>query len=147
MSAYSIYSTVLLRYPLQQVFEFFSTAETLNLITPPWVHFSILTPLPIEMKLGALIEYRIRLRGIPLRWVSEITDWDPPFRFQDTQISGPYSLWVHSHVFEETAEGTLVTDDVSYRVPGGAWVNRLYVAPELRRIFAYRQTNPPELFP
>ena len=147
MSAYSLHSTVLLRYPLQQVFEFFSTAETLNLVTPPWVHFSILTPLPIEMKVGVRIEYRIRLRGIPLRWVSEITDWDPPFRFQDTQISGPYRQWVHSHVFEETPEGTLVTDDVSYLVPGGALVNRLYVAAELRRIFKYRQTNPPEFFP
>ena len=147
MPDFQISSSVLLPYPRPQVFDFFSRAENLNLITPPWVHFSILTPLPIEMKLGAVIEYRIRVRGILLRWLSEITDWDPPYRFEDTQIRGPYRRWVHSHIFGEMPEGTLVTDDVSYQVPGGAAVNRLYVTAELRRIFNYRKTNLPELYP
>ena len=100
-------SSILLRYPLSEVFLFFSTAENLNLLTPPWVHFSILTPLPIEMRQGLVIQYRIRVQGIPHRWDSEITEWRPPFGFTDTQIRGPYRYWVHRHGFEETPEGTV----------------------------------------
>ncbi len=138
-------SQVILQHPREQVFEFFSQAENLNFLTPPWVRFSILTPPPIEMKTGTLIQYRIRVHGIPIRWDSEITQWDPPFRFQDTQRRGPYSQWVHSHIFEEVPEGTLVIDEVEYRVPGGRLVNCLYVAAELRRIFNHRLVNPPKL--
>ncbi|CAI8056558.1 hypothetical protein GBAR_LOCUS30816 [Geodia barretti] len=138
-------SQVILQHPREQVFEFFSQAENLNFLTPPWVRFSILTPPPIEMKTGTLIQYRIRVHGIPIRWDSEITQWDPPFRFQDTQRRGPYSQWVHSHIFEEVPEGTLVIDEVEYRVPGGRLVNWLYVAAELRRIFNHRLVNPPKL--
>ncbi len=147
MPDYHFSSSILLRYPLPEVFDFFSTAETLNLLTPPWVHFSILTPLPIEMRQGIVIQYRIRVRGIPHRWDSEISDWRPPFGFTDTQIRGPYRYWVHRHSFEETPEGTIVADDITYRVPGGALVNRLYVAGELRRIFAYREARILELYP
>ena len=145
MQDFHVSSKLILQHPIEQVFEFFSKAENLNFLTPPWVRFSILTPLPIEMSTGALIRYRIRLRGIPIRWDSEITQWEPPFRFQDTQRRGPYTRWVHSHLFEEVAEGTLVTDEVDYRVPGGRLVNWLYVAPELRRIFSHRMVNPPQL--
>ena len=147
MPDFQFSSSILLRYPLPQVFGFFSTAENLNLLTPPWVHFSILTPLPIEMRQGLVIQYRIRVRGITHRWDSEITEWRPPFGFTDTQIRGPYRYWVHRHRFEETSEGTLVADDITYRVPGGPLVNRLYVAGELRRIFAYRETRILELYP
>ena len=121
MPEFSVHSTVLLRRPREQVFDFFSRAENLNLLTPPWLHFTILTHPPIEMGLGTCISYRIRIRGIPVRWVSEITEWEPPCRFTDTQARGPYRRWAHRHVFEETAEGTLVTDDVSYRVPAALW--------------------------
>ena len=147
MPDFSIHSRVLLRCPPDRVFDFFSRAENLNLLTPPWPHFTILTPLPIEMGPGTRISYRIRLRGIPVRWDSEITEWEPPYRFTDTQIRGPYRSWAHGHVFEETAEGTLVTYDVAYRVPGGALVNRLLVAGELRRIFDYRKAKLAEIFP
>ena len=139
-------SSVTLRCSPDEVFDFFSKAENLDLLTPPWLHFSILTPQPIEMKLGAMIEYRIRLRGIPVRWVSEITEWQPPLRFEDTQVRGPYRKWVHRHSFEETSEGTLAVDEVWYRVPGGAVVNRLFVAGELKRIFDYRKAKLIELF-
>jgi ligand-binding SRPBCC domain-containing protein len=141
MADLRIHSSVLLRYPREQVFDFFSRAENLNLTTPWWLHFTVLTPLPIEMEQGTLISYRIRLRGIPVRWVSEIAEWEPPCRFTDRQIRGPYRRWVHSHVFEETAEGTVVNDSVRYRVLGGALVNRLFVARELRRIFQYRRAK------
>ncbi len=147
MPDFHINSSVLLPYRLPEVFDFFTKAENLNLLTPPWLHFSILTPLPIEMRQGAVIQYRIKVRGIPRRWDSEITEWRPPFTFTDTQIRGPYRLWVHRHGFEETTEGTRVTDDVTYRVPGGTLVNCLYVARELRKIFTYRQNSILELFP
>ena len=137
----------MLQYPLSEVFPFFSMAESLNLLTPPWVHFSILTPLPIEMRQGMVIQYRISIRGIPVRWDSEIAEWQPPFLFTDRQLRGPYRFWVHRHIFQETPDGTLVTDDITYRVPGGAPVNRLFVAGELRRIFAYRETRILELYP
>lgn len=147
MTNFHISCRVLLPHPLLEVFDFFASAENLNLLTPPWLHFSILTPLPIEMRRGAIIRYRLRLRGVPVSWDSEITDWEPPFRFTDTQIRGPYRLWVHRHRFEETPDGTLVADDVTYRVPGGSLVNRLFVAGELRRIFDYRKAKLLELYP
>ena len=130
----------------EEVFDFFANAENLELLTPQWLHFSILSPLPVEMKLGAMLEYNIRLRGIPLTWVSQITQWEPPFRFEDIQVRGPYRKWVHRHFFEETANGTLAIDDVRYRVPGGAIVNKLFVAGELKRIFDYRRAKLLELF-
>ena len=138
---------VLLGYPREQVFEFFSLAENLNVMTPPWARFSILTPLPIEMAVGTIINYRIELHRVPLRWESEITEWEPPLKFTDVQRRGPYKRWVHEHIFEEAPGGTLVTDRVTYEVTGGALVNRLFVARELRRIFAYRKAKLLEIYP
>jgi ligand-binding SRPBCC domain-containing protein len=91
------------------------------------------------MRPGALIDYRIRVRGVPMRWRSEITAWEPPFRFVDEQRRGPYRLWVHEHRFTPWGSGTLVSDRVRYAVWGGALVRRLLVAPDLQRIFEYRQ--------
>ena len=146
MADFRFASSVTLSHPLGEVFEFFSKAENLGLLTPPWLRFTIASPLPIEMKAGARIEYRIRLHGIPMKWVSEITAWDPPRMFEDTQIRGPYRKWVHRHTFEETDEGTLVTDEVLYRVPGGALVNKLFIAGRVRKIFEYREAKLRELF-
>ena len=137
---------VLLGYPREQVFKFFALPENLNVMTPPWVRFSILTPLPIEMAVGTIINYRIELHRVPVRWESEITEWDPPLKFTDVQLRGPYKRWVHEHIFEETPGGTLVTDRVTYEVTGGALVNSLFVARELRRIFAYRKAKLLELY-
>ena len=128
-------------------FEFFALAENLNLLTPPWLQLSILTPLPIHMEVGTIIKYRIKLRGFPVMWDSEITEWDPPYGFTDTQIHGPYGSWVHRHRFEETPEGTMVIDDVTYRMSGGDLVNRLFVRPELKKIFDYRTAKLVELYP
>ena len=145
--AFQIHQEQLLRHRREQVFRFFAAAENLNLLTPPWVGFTILSPLPIEMAVGAMIEYRIRLRGVPVTWRSEITEWQPPFAFCDEQRRGPYRFWIHRHTFEESPDGTLVTDHVDYGVPGWALVNRLFVAGELRRIFAYRMARLMEIFP
>ena len=142
-----VHEGLLLPYPREDVFPFFASAENLDALTPPWLHFSITTPLPIEMAAGARIGYRIRLHGIPIRWESEITEWTPPHGFTDVQRRGPYRSWVHRHTSDETPDGTLVTDDVSYRVLGGSLVNRLFVAGQLRRIFAYRKAKLQERFP
>ncbi len=147
MQDFHFSASVLLPYPLIEVFDYLSDASKLQELTPPWVHFSILSPTPIEMRQGVLIRYRIGLRGLSVRWDSEITRWDPPFGFTDEQRRGPYRLWVHRHEFEETTEGTLATDEITYRVPGGALLNGIYVAPELHRIFAYREERLHALFP
>lgn len=132
-------ATQWLARPRAEVFPFFAAAENLNAITPPWLQFCMLTPQPILMRVGLRIDYRLRWRGLPLRWQSEITVWEPPLRFVDEQRHGPYRFWRHEHRFDEQAGGTLVQDQVRYAVPGGALVERWLVRPDLRRIFAYRQ--------
>ena len=129
----------------ETVFDFFSDAFQLEAITPPWLHFQVLTPAPIPLHAGAMIDYRLRLRLIPLRWRSEIAVWDPPFRFVDRQVRGPYRFWVHEHVFEPCDGGTLIRDRVEYAVPGGRLVNALCVSSDLRRIFTFRSHKVREL--
>ena len=129
-----------------EVFPFFADASNLERLTPPSLRFRILTPPPIKMEVGTLIDYRIRMRGIPMRWQSEITVWDPPHRFSDEQRRGPYRLWVHEHRFTPQGGGTLARDIVQYAVLGGAIVQRLFVASELRRIFDYRNAALKEYF-
>lgn len=127
--------------PRERVFPFFAAAENLERITPPELRFRIVTPLPVEMRAGALIDYRLRLDGIPFRWRTRITEWDPPFAFTDTQIRGPYHTWVHRHTFEEVDGGTRMVDEVRWRVP--LWPLGAVALPVVRRkvarIFAYRQ--------
>jgi ligand-binding SRPBCC domain-containing protein len=125
--------------PLPEVFAFFAEAGNLQRITPPWVDFRIVTPLPIEMRPGALIDYRLRIRGVPIGWRSEITVWDPPHRFVDEQRRGPYRRWVHTHRFRDVDGGTLVEDDVEFRVPGGWPIERLLVRRDVAAIFRHRQ--------
>ena len=138
-----IHSTVRLAAPLESVFAFFADAANLELLTPGWLHFRILSPLPLAMAAGTRIDYRLRLRGVRIRWQSEITAWEPPYRFVDEQRKGPYRVWIHEHRFAvESREGraplVVASDRVEYAVPGGRLVNRLFVARDLRRIFAYR---------
>ncbi|MBX3395173.1 MAG: SRPBCC family protein [Phycisphaerae bacterium] len=124
---------------IDRVFDFFGDAFNLEQITPPFLRFEVLTPRPIPMAEGTLIDYRLKVRGLPMRWRSEITAWEPPFRFVDEQRKGPYRLWRHEHTFQAAEGGTIVRDRVTYRVPGGRLVNQLFVAPDLRRIFQYRR--------
>lgn len=132
--------------PLDEVFAFFAAAENLNLITPPWVHFRILTPLPVAMRVGARIDYVIRLRGVPVQWKTEITAWEPGVRFIDEQRSGPYREWIHEHTFQVMDGGTWCGDTVLYRPPGGALINRFFVEPDVLRIFTYRHERMKRLF-
>ncbi len=142
--------------PLEEVFDFFSRAENLERITPDVVRFRILTPLPIEMRRGAIINYALSVRGIPVRWRTEISVWEPPAaggstaRFVDQQLRGPYRWWVHEHLFEADGVETIARDVVDYGVPGGPLaplVNALVVQRDVRSIFEYRATTLRELFP
>lgn len=128
-----------------EVFEFFADAFQLEAITPPWLHFHVLTPRPISMIPGAKIDYRLRLHGVPVKWQSEISVWEPPCRFVDRQLHGPYRLWHHEHTFVEHNGGTLVHDRVDYSVPGGPLVHSLLVRRDLERIFSYRRKRLEEL--
>jgi ligand-binding SRPBCC domain-containing protein len=125
--------------PLDSVFPFFADAANLEAITPPWLHFEVLTPRPFEMRQGCLIDYKLRLHGIPIKWKTEIAVWEPPFRFVDRQLKGPYRLWVHEHTFEAYNGGTRVVDRVEYQVLGGALVHALLVRRDLQRIFTFRR--------
>jgi ligand-binding SRPBCC domain-containing protein len=130
----------------EQVFDFFSQARQLQSITPPWLHFEVLTPEPLEIRTGTLIDYRLRLHGIPLRWRSRISVWEPPFRFVDEQLRGPYRRWYHEHRFEPVEGGTLCQDVVDYAVLGGRLIDRWLVQPDLLRIFTFRQQTLHALF-
>jgi ligand-binding SRPBCC domain-containing protein len=129
--------------PLEEVFPFYADAGNLERITPPWVGFEVTTPQPIEMGVGALIEYRLRLHGIPVRWRTRIEAWDPPHQFVDAQLSGPYSLWHHTHTFRADGEGaTILGDRVRYAIPFGPLgevARALLVKRDLERIFDYRR--------
>ena len=139
MKTFTLDSSIWLPRPIDEVFAFFADAHNLGAITPPWMHFKTVTPGPIVMAAGTRFEHRLRVRGIPMRWESEITVWDPPVRFVDEQRRGPYRFWIHEHRFAERDGGTEVSDHVEYGVPGGAAVNYLVVAPDLRKVFAYRR--------
>lgn len=135
----SLFETELwLPRPRAEVFSFFADAANLERITPPWLSFHILTPGPIEMREGTLIDYRLSVRGIPLRWRTRIELWQPPEGFVDVQLRGPYRLWHHTHEFEERDGGTLCRDRVRYAVPGGWLVDRLLVRRDVERIFRHR---------
>jgi len=142
VKTYELRTRIRLPRPRLEVFAFFGDAGNLQAFTPPWLHFRILTPRPLAMHPGAFLEYCIRVHGIPVRWRTEITALEPPLHFVDEQRRGPYRLWVHEHTFQEIEhEGTPmteVTDRVRYQVPGGALVNRLLVARDLRAIFTFR---------
>jgi ligand-binding SRPBCC domain-containing protein len=123
------------------VFGFFAEAANLEAITPPWLRFRIVTPQPIAMGVGALIEYRLRLHGIPVAWLTRIEAWEPPWRFVDRQVRGPYALWHHTHEFTPDGDGTLMRDTVRYAIgfgPLGELARRALVARDLERIFDFR---------
>jgi ligand-binding SRPBCC domain-containing protein len=132
--------------PIADVFDFFADAFRLQDITPAWLDFRVTTPPPIAMRAGTLIDYRLRLHGWPIRWRTEIVAWEPPHRFVDVQLRGPYRLWHHEHAFVPSEGGTRVDDLVRYRVPGGRLVERLFVRRDLVRIFAYRRQRLLETF-
>lgn len=127
--------------PLDEVFPFFADARNLETLTPPWLRIEILTPGEIEMQVGTVIQYALRVHGLPIHWTTAITVWNPPYEFVDVQLRGPYVLWHHRHTFESLGESTRMVDEVHYRLPF-AWLGRaansVFVHRDLEAIFDYR---------
>lgn len=138
MSVHEFQSELWLPLPPKELFPFFADAANLDAITPPWLHFNVLTPPPVVMREGTLIDYRLRVHGIPLRWRTRINAWQPPHRFVDEQLRGPYRQWIHEHSFEPHDGGTLARDVVQYAVPFDFITHRRFVRPDVEKIFKYR---------
>ncbi len=135
--------------PVDHLFPFFSRPENLQEITPPWLNFRVVEA-PKNLSAGALIRYRLRWHGLPIRWTTEISEWNPPERFVDRAISGPYALWNHEHTFQPHNGGTTMRDRVTYALPFG-WIGHLAylgaVRRDVERIFDFRADTMRRLFP
>jgi hypothetical protein len=149
MKVREIKAEQLVPQPLEEVFSFFAKPENLARLTPKSLGFIILTPQPITMKAGAIIDYTIKVFGMRQRWRTLIETYEPPHRFIDIQLNGPYTLWHHTHAFEQHEGGTLITDHVRFVLPFG-WLGDLahflMVRRQLQRIFSYREAVISELF-
>ena len=131
--------SVTLSAPLKEAFDFFSDASNLEAITPDSLRFSIVEGQDLVMRVGLEIDYRLRIHGIPARWRSIISKWEPPFAFVDEQVRGPYRSWHHLHTFHAVDDNmTRVEDVVTYQCPGGGLIHKLFVRRSLEHIFAYR---------
>lgn len=149
MKPYQFHVDQVIPSPVEDVFSFFEAPANLERLTPPWLRFSILTPSPITMREGVVLDYQIRLHGLPMHWKTLITLYEPPFRFVDEQLSGPYAVWRHEHRFEAVEEGTRIVDDVHYMLPwgwAGSLAHRLFVRRDVQRIFDYRQKTLVDIF-
>lgn len=148
MAAARLERTQFVPRPRPEVFAFFADARNLERLTPAFLRFRI-TKHPVEMKSGALIEYRLRLYGVPVKWRSRIDSFDPERSFTDVQVAGPYRRWVHRHDFVKVPGGTEVRDVVEYEMPLGAigaLARRVFVVRSLRRIFDFRRQAVDEIF-
>jgi ligand-binding SRPBCC domain-containing protein len=148
MPSYRLEREQWLPKPIAEVFSFFSRPENLQVITPPWLDFRMVES-PQALVAGSLIRYRLRWRGIPIRWTTEISEWNPPHRFVDREIKGPYALWNHEHWFEAGAGGTTMRDRVTYALPFGFLGQIAYpvVRRDVERIFDFRAQIMSRLFP
>ena len=137
-----------LRAPLESVVAFHANAGNLDAITPPWVHFRVTTPLPVEMRVDLRLEYQLRLAGVPFYWRTRVSSWDPPRGFVDEQERGPYALWEHAHRFEVAGDGVLVADRIRYALPLAPLGELAHpvVRAALAAIFDYRFARIRELF-
>ena len=143
MSEHTIRREIWLPRPRAEVFEFFSEARNLEQITPPMLRFHVVTPEPIHMGEGTLIQYKLLIRGVPWGWLTKITRWNPPFVFADVQLKGPYKKWDHTHRFIEENGGTRMIDEVVYELPFGPLgdlVHALLVRRDVEQIFEYRNS-------
>lgn len=142
MSTYRLIREQVIARPLDEVFVFFADVRNLETLTPPWLQFEILTPGEIEMRVGSIIQYALRVHGLPVHWTTAITVWNPPHEFVDVQLRGPYVLWHHRHTFESAGHSTRMIDEVNYRLPLG-WIGRamhsLMVRRDLETIFDFRE--------
>lgn len=141
MKSHTYRTSMRLPHVINDVFPFFCDVRNLQRITPPELHFDIVTNQPIEIVQGTQVDYRLRLYGIQLKWRSQITVWDPPYKFVDEQVHGPFTLWIHTHRFCDDNGSTIIEDNVEYRLP--LWPLGDIVFPlikwQIGRIFSYRQ--------
>ena len=149
MRYYKLQFNQFINLNIDKVFDFFSNPENLEKITPSYLKFKIITKKPYDMREGIVFDYQLYLRGIPIKWKSLISHYNPPVGFIDEQIKGPYSYWHHTHTFTQKDEGTLITDTVKYSLPFG-FIGRiahyLWVKKDLEKIFNYRQQVIKEIF-
>lgn len=146
-SSYLLSTSIVLAHPIEEIFQFFSEAENLELLTPKFLNFKICSQLPIQMMQGSLIDYQIRLYGIPTRWKTLIQEWHPPNQFIDKQLTGPFLTWEHTHEFRTLENNsTQMNDIVEYKVPGGSFVNAIFVKKRLLSIFEYRSSVMQDIF-
>lgn len=149
MAEYRLHREQTIAAPIDDVFAFFSDAQNLERITPPWLGFRVVTPGPIMMRVGARIRYRLRLHGLPVTWESEIVEWNPPRGFVDVQLRGPYRRWHHRHTFEPAGDETWMSDTVDYALPLGplgTLAHALLVRRDVETIFRYRRAVIDEIF-
>jgi uncharacterized protein len=139
--SYTLHDELLVGASIDDAFAFLGSVDNLEPVIPEWLGLQVLTPRPVEMGVGTTIEYRLRIRGIPRRWRSEFTVWEPSSRFAYEQRRGPFTEWIHEHRFTEVDDGTLVRDDVRYRVPGGRLLHDLFVRRDLERLFRERRAT------
>lgn len=149
MSIYTLRREQFIARPVEEVFQFFSEAANLQEITPAYLDFRILTPQPIEIREGTLLDYRLKWHGLPVRWRTRIVEWRRPYRFVDVQLKGPYRLWHHTHTFEAKDGGTHMTDVVNYALPLGplgALAHALMVERDVEGIFDFRREKIQTMF-
>lgn len=147
--AYRLQRSLFIPRPREEVFAFFSDAFNLERITPAFLRFHILTPSPIAMQAGTLIDYELRLYGVRFQWQTRIEAFDPPSFFIDTQVRGPYRRWHHRHEFEDVLGGTQIRDQVEYKLPFGplgALAHALFVRRSIEQIFDYRNATIAQVF-
>ena len=146
---YRLESQVWIPRPRDEVFQFFCDAANLQRITPSWLDFCVLDMTTPAIEQGTRINYRLKIRGVPVRWQSEIVVWETPYRFVDHQVEGPYSVWRHEHRFAERDGGTECADIVQYQPPGGLLapaINRMFVAGDVQKIFDFRREQLSRIF-
>ncbi len=149
MHVYTLRCEMVAPIPIAEAFRVFEDPYNLARITPPWLNFRVTSKERVAMRKGAEIDYVIRWMGIPMRWRTLITQYDPPDHFVDEEVKGPYALWRHEHTFEAVPEGTRVRDRVDYALPFGVLgraAHALTVGAQLVKIFEYRQMKLDELF-
>ena len=149
MKIYELNKTQYIKRSIEEVFSFFEKAENLALITPEKLAFKILTPTPIVMVKGTLIDYTIRLMGFPVHWRTLITKYNPPYEFVDEQIKGPYLFWHHTHTFKAVNGGSEIKDKVKYSIPMGylgQFIHKIWIKKDLEKIFEYRKAVIDKLF-
>jgi ligand-binding SRPBCC domain-containing protein len=150
MSSFIYHAEQRVPRPIHEVFDFFSHAENLESLTPPWLHFRILGVNPSPVRKGTLIRYALRWYVFPIHWTTEIVEWDPPHRFVDVQLKGPYKLWHHEHRFVAEGNATLIRDEVEYELPFGflgSIAHRIKVRRDIGTIFGFHRQAVDKLFP